>query len=388
MRLLLLLWIFNSLSTVLCIHNVDASLRVRLLNPQSGGRWGPRFLLHIDVELLEGPAADSLRQSPMTHVICISIGENSPSRCDSLQDHDTDQYNVAVDPLFDGVTELAAWIQSKHDPPNYAHAVGTPSFLYLWNDAMDAIDGLSRRLAFANGYRQSAIELHLALAHAQLASSWTIPNSKEPTLTILDRVTKTDFENISKDAFQLESGKDLTVESTEKILERVSLVTVSNDGYTELTLNCLASLRKNCGMSCVLQVLCIDDKCTERLRRSKEVRKCPETIHSVTSVDKKLQEFSSYSEGSFNAIVKYKFVAIYERLLKYEYVLFTDGDVVFLKPDFLTHAVAAANNQDLAIQCDLQVHVCSPLSYSLPFDLYPIYPPYYHTNYRAQLCQI
>mmetsp|Transcript_43606 Transcript_43606/g.74161 ORF Transcript_43606/g.74161 Transcript_43606/m.74161 type:complete len:239 (-) Transcript_43606:223-939(-) len=67
-----------------------------------------------------------------------------------------------------------------------------------------------------------------------------------------------------------------------------------------------------------------------------------------------VSNFSSYKQGQFNAIVRYKFVAIHARLHLKEFVLFADGDVVFLRRGFLRHLVrAGAAPVDVAAQCDL-----------------------------------
>jgi hypothetical protein len=52
---------------------------------------------------------------------------------------------------------------------------------------------------------------------------------------------------------------------------------------------------------------------------------------------------------------RYKFIAIHSLLLTHEVVLFADGDVVFLRPEFIGHVLRAVDGVDVAAQCDLMV---------------------------------
>jgi hypothetical protein len=75
-----------------------------------------------------------------------------------------------------------------------------------------------------------------------------------------------------------------------------------------------------------------------------------------------LAEFSNYRTGAFNSITRFKFVVLHELLLTHEFVLFADGDIAFLRPDFLVYLANYMDvlpDLDVAAQCDLMVLICS-----------------------------
>ena len=146
-------------------------------------------------------------------------------------------------------------------------------------------------------------------------------------------------------------GDDDDDDGLAALLGRVALVTITNAGYADYTLNAMASLRSQCSLPCVLQAVCLDASCHARLSASPEVRGCPETVHLAASLlaayddmaggssgvegGGSLSKFASYNTPGFNAIVRYKFAVIRHFLGLREVVVFTDGDIVFLKRSFL-----------------------------------------------------
>ena len=118
------------------------------------------------------------------------------------------------------------------------------------------------------------------------------------------------------------------------------------------------------------QVVCLDQACLSKLNNSFEARHCAEaTIHHAASLfasnqsmpattgtdsdsievdatgdddnGEPLSAFASYRSESFNAIVRYKFEAISYLFAHKRVVVFTDGDIVFLRRSFLQEAVAS-----------------------------------------------
>ncbi len=186
----------------------------------------------------------------------------------------------------------------------------------------------------------------------------------------------------------------------EGMLLRVALVTLSNAGYVHYTLNAIASLEANCGIVESLKTVCLDGACARRLLQARAAARAArrkkarargeeqakedeggeeETVFMVEDASggvvpalsliegsssssssspsrsggelPPLSEFSSYKEKAFNDIVRFKYVALHHFLtlpsssssssssspFRYEVVLFTDGDVVFLRRGFLPH---------------------------------------------------
>jgi hypothetical protein len=116
--------------------------------------------------------------------------------------------------------------------------------------------------------------------------------------------------------------------------------------------------------------VCLDPGCLATLRASSETADCPGTVTLVTKNssgfkkegegDTVLSEFSNYRTVAFNTITRFKFVVIHELLLTHEFVLFADGDIAFLRPDFLDYLASYMDLQtklDVAVQCDLMVKI-------------------------------
>lgn len=112
------------------------------------------------------------------------------------------------------------------------------------------------------------------------------------------------------------------------------------------------------------QAVCLDQACVRKLSHSFEARQCAEpTVHLASSLfvptvtttgsgstevgadgseydEGRLSAFAAFSTDSFNAIVRNKFMAISYFLARKRVVVYTDGDVVFLRRSFLREAVA------------------------------------------------
>eukprot|EP00614_Pseudopedinella_elastica_P005259 CAMPEP_0172599988 /NCGR_PEP_ID=MMETSP1068-20121228/20111_1 /TAXON_ID=35684 /ORGANISM="Pseudopedinella elastica, Strain CCMP716" /LENGTH=704 /DNA_ID=CAMNT_0013400427 /DNA_START=81 /DNA_END=2195 /DNA_ORIENTATION=+ len=166
--------------------------------------------------------------------------------------------------------------------------------------------------------------------------------------------------------------RNLGVETARALLsERVALVTLSNAGYADYTLNALVSLRR-CGLPCTLQVVCIDEGCVELVAQEAnrgcdlgrggdmKVHLASTLLDGKAAFGRRLSEgkgeqpsaFASYGSDSFNAIVQYKFAAIHHFLKRRDFVIFTDGDVVFLQHDFVLDALAALGGGVLGAKDD------------------------------------
>lgn len=116
-------------------------------------------------------------------------------------------------------------------------------------------------------------------------------------------------------------------------------ITLSNDGYVDYTLNCIESLKK-IGMSGP-KVYTIGE---QSFQKFKEQGVDCEKIGSPCT------NFQVYRQGNWHNIVSNKFKIIYDNLLKYKYVLITDGDIIYLNQDFISYCLESIGNNDLLIQ--------------------------------------
>jgi len=125
----------------------------------------------------------------------------------------------------------------------------------------------------------------------------------------------------------------------------IKFITLTNKGYIKYTLNCLESLER-CGIDKLsLTCYCIDQECFSffsDLGLNAELIK--ENKFGRQSKERKFYEDDIYR------IYMQKFYIIYENLLKYDYVLFTDGDIVFENSEFLDYLIDNIKDNDLLIQ--------------------------------------
>jgi hypothetical protein len=72
--------------------------------------------------------------------------------------------------------------------------------------------------------------------------------------------------------------------------------------------------------------------------------------------DEPLSNFQTFRKGNWVDIMFNKFTIIYENLLKYKYVCFTDGDIVFENANFLEYLKNNIESYDMLIQEDYNCH--------------------------------
>lgn len=131
---------------------------------------------------------------------------------------------------------------------------------------------------------------------------------------------------------------------------KVGLITLSNEGYSDYTLNCFRSLQRLGGRGRELggKLVCysVGRACHERM--------VAEGIRSVLLEDEEHSGFQIFRQGGWAGVVKHKFEAISRELLKNEFVLFTDGDIVFESTDFVDDCLVRMIREDaeLLVQND------------------------------------
>ena len=396
-------------------HDNDG-VYVHILYPRPGSVWSPRMFPQLDVEVGNGIAADAVRASPFSTLVCYDghglllhgMGELEPNTsavCNPIMDAASSSSTLSrivdVSPIDiqTGLAVVTAWIQSVHDVITPMSALGKPSRVYVWNDPIVAgrslLGALNRRTGNLESTKEgfdlegttTELMTHLGVARSQEAAAWlrraaegnsfinsmahaalmeTLNDSREFSLAPIRALDKAQDQEVLGDAAREQLATNLgPALSKASASERIALVTISNMGYVDYTINAMATLRINCGMPCLLRTVCADSGCLSKLQASSEVAECPETVSLLTTdFDKddlkgsSLSNFSNYRTSGFNAITRYKFVVIYDFLLTHEFVLFADGDIAFLRPDFIDYLANYMDlqpNLDLAAQCDLMV---------------------------------
>jgi len=121
-----------------------------------------------------------------------------------------------------------------------------------------------------------------------------------------------------------------------------TLITLTNSGYRNYTLNLIKSLKK-IGYKNDFKCYCLDDDSFDFFQ-SKDV----DTYRVGTNED--LIKFEILGTDLFNKITLYKLSIIYQNLLEYDYVILTDGDVVFENNNFTEYLFSEINGFDMLVQ--------------------------------------
>jgi hypothetical protein len=126
-------------------------------------------------------------------------------------------------------------------------------------------------------------------------------------------------------------------------MNNIAFVTLTNTGYIPYTLNCLKSLKK-INFHLPLTSYCIGKKGFDNLISNG---------YTCNFIDEEQNSnFQLFRQGNWSNITFNKFKIIYDNLLKYQYVCFTDGDIVFENTKFLTYLIDHIGENDLLIQDD------------------------------------
>ena len=141
-------------------------------------------------------------------------------------------------------------------------------------------------------------------------------------------------------------------QSTEDIYSNLSFITVTNSGYTNMTLNCLESL-KMLNLKIELKVFCLDKNCYEKLKDKHDKVFLHEDYYSGET---------RYNDQKWNEFTTKKLDIMNTELMKHKFVLFTDGDIVFENPYFLIdiYRKIKTSNNEMLIQDEHPLNgICS-----------------------------
>ena len=123
----------------------------------------------------------------------------------------------------------------------------------------------------------------------------------------------------------------------------IAFITLTNTGYIQYTLNCLKSLEK-INFDGKLISYCIGNEGYSLLKE-----KGYETILFDNEIN---SNFNTFKNNNWNKIMSKKIDIIYQNLLKNDYVLYTDGDIVYENLNFINYLKENINDNDILIQND------------------------------------
>jgi hypothetical protein len=135
-----------------------------------------------------------------------------------------------------------------------------------------------------------------------------------------------------------------TMLSLWKKMFSVAFITLTNTGYINYTLNCLESLRR-IGSEVQLQSYCVGSEGCAKMKQNGYL--CEEID---TNNRDQLSDMQTYKNTNWAGITFCKMPIIYKTLLAHDYVLFTDGDIVYENPNFYDYLIEQIGNNDLLIQ--------------------------------------
>lgn len=124
----------------------------------------------------------------------------------------------------------------------------------------------------------------------------------------------------------------------------ISFVTITNNAYVDITLNCIKSLQKiNFGHP--LEVFCVGKLGYDKL--------CLENISSTLLLDApqsgSLSNFQLWGTHNWCEIFYHKLNVIYKKLLEFKYVCATDGDIVYQNNHFMDYLLQEIPNFDILV---------------------------------------
>lgn len=134
-----------------------------------------------------------------------------------------------------------------------------------------------------------------------------------------------------------------------KHIPSIAFITLTNTGYIQYTLNCFKSIEQlNTSMIQIpsLKAYCIGKEGCQILEKNKY------TYNEIEDEDDTHSELHTFRRGHFSNITYNKFVIIHENLINYDYVCYTDGDIVFQKPEIFDYLLQHIDNKDMLIQND------------------------------------
>ena len=174
-------------------------------------------------------------------------------------------------------------------------------------------------------------------------------NYSEETQERIRRRTQFWSKNFTRD--KIEWKADISkISKCDKIFEEVAFITMTNNGYKEVTHNCIKSLESVFNGGSHLQICCLDNESKDyfdthletHLETKLEENKVKTKVKLFTNTflpdsTKNISHGSHFQDPNWNTVTFQKFLVVSEYLKKNKFVLFTDGDIVFRNSYFLIH---------------------------------------------------
>jgi hypothetical protein len=126
------------------------------------------------------------------------------------------------------------------------------------------------------------------------------------------------------------------IKNCENIFEDINFITMTNNGYKELTLNCLKSL-SNISQNINLEVFCLDEESQNYLKPHCEYTNLFSDTVIKDELKHILSKLTEFEDSNWCNVTFQKLFLISLQLKQNKFVLFTDGDIVFKDPMFFPY---------------------------------------------------
>ena len=134
----------------------------------------------------------------------------------------------------------------------------------------------------------------------------------------------------------------------------ISFVTYTNSGYLNYTKNLILSLEK-CNFPLPLTIYCVDQEAYDNLKNL-DYNIIPKLLNDETNTHSDFIEF--YKEG-WNTMMLSKLKCIHKELIDYDYVFYTDGDIVFENNFCIQYLVDNLHDYDMLVQNNGNKEFCA-----------------------------
>ncbi len=95
------------------------------------------------------------------------------------------------------------------------------------------------------------------------------------------------------------------------------------------------------GFESYLHCYCLDPRCYEELSKEHDL------VHMVKDNSEVIHDLQDFRVGQWAHVTFNKFRIISENLNKYDYVVFTDGDIVFENMEFIRYLESNIGDNDI-----------------------------------------
>jgi hypothetical protein len=126
-------------------------------------------------------------------------------------------------------------------------------------------------------------------------------------------------------------------------MDKISFITLTNTGYLNFTLNCLKSIEK--------QNIEIPLKCYSSDIGGYNILKASNIpCEHIDNNHYRGEKHVGFGSKEFGELMKVKMKIIYDNLQKYDYVCYTDGDIVFLRDNLFQYLMDNIKDNNILIQ--------------------------------------